>query len=313
MKTDLTPSGNPYNLKTAAPTKNGKALLPAGEKVPGGFRPDGKDYRVDLSEAAKTPASAPSSNISTLTSPPLPSTPSTPSIELPKFESSPKEIAKAEIKSEAKDEAVKKAKEAVKAEEKITKKGSIKKPAIVFVTGWQMMFSPSKSEGSYAGLERMAETVEGARLYGWDQKDEILKHIENTHPDQPVVLVGHSLGGDTAVEVANQLDSLESKFRKVDLLVTLDALGFNNDIIPQNVKEHLNVFGESSWFLNDGPHVARRHEMTEVKNILSPLDHTELDDAKDIQYEIVSAIEKSVGKKLINDGQTGPKANISKS
>lgn len=301
-------------MQTTSPPKNGKSLLPAGEKVPGGFRPDGKDYRVDLSEAAKAPAptTTPSSTPA-LTSPPLPSTPSAPSIELPKFESAAKEVAKEEVKSEAKEEAVKKAKEVAKAEEKVSKKGSIKKPAIVFVTGWQWMFSPSKSEGSYAGLERMADSVEGARLYGWDQKNEILEHIENTHPDQPVILVGHSLGGDTAVEVANQLDNLESKFRKVDLLVTLDALGFSNDIIPQNVKEHLNVFGESSWFLNDGPHVARRHEMTEVKNILSPLDHTELDDAKDVQYEIVSAIEKSLGKKLIDDGKIGPKTNSSKS
>jgi hypothetical protein len=40
--------------------------------------------------------------------------------------------------------------------------------------------------------------------------------------------------------------------------------------------------------------VARRHEKTDVKNILSPLDHTDLDDAKDIQYEIVQAIEKAI-------------------
>ena len=155
------------------------------------------------------------------------------------------------------------------------------------------MSSPSKSEGSYAGLGRIAESVEGARLYGWDQKSEIIERIEQTHPDYPVILVGHSLGGDTAVDVANELDSLDHNFRKVDLLVTLDAVGFNNDIIPQNVKEHLNVFGERDvFFLNDGPHVARRHEKTEVKNILSPLEHTELDDAKDIQYEIVDAIER---------------------
>jgi hypothetical protein len=73
-------------------------------------------------------------------------------------------------------------------------------------------------------------------------------------------------------------------------------VGFNNDIIPQNVKEHLNVFGESDWILNDGPHVARRHDKTQVKNILSPLDHTELDDAKDVQFEIVSSIKARLGR-----------------
>jgi hypothetical protein len=156
------------------------------------------------------------------------------------------------------------------------------------------MFSPSKSEGSYAGVERMAEAVEGARLYGWDQKDEILEHIQKTEAGQPIVLVGHSLGADTVKEVTDELDSLKYNFRKVDFLATLDAVGFGNDIIPQNVGEHLNVFGENDFFLNDGPHVARNHSRTKVANILSPLDHTELDDAKDIQFEILQGINKAL-------------------
>ncbi len=214
---------------------------------------------------------------------------------MPKFRSPAEEAAKAQAESKIKEEAVVKTQEAAKVEKKI-EKGTVQKPAIVFISGLQMMYSPSKSEGSYAGLGRIAETVEGARMYGWDQADDILEHISNAHPSQPVILVGHSLGGDTAVDIANRLDSLDHGFRKVDLLVSLDAVGFNNDIIPQNVKEHLNVFGENDWFFNDGPHVARRHDKTEVKNILSPLDHTELDDAKDIQYEIVSAIQARLGR-----------------
>jgi glutaryl-CoA dehydrogenase len=110
----------------------------------------------------------------------------------------------------------------------------------------------------------MAEAVEGSRLYDWNQKDEIIEHIKKTHADFPIILVGHSLGGDTVKEIADELDSLEHNFRSVDLLVTLDAVGFNNDIIPQNVKEHLNVFAETNVLLNDGPHVARRHEKTDV-------------------------------------------------
>jgi pimeloyl-ACP methyl ester carboxylesterase len=214
---------------------------------------------------------------------------------MPSFRSPAEEAAKNKAESVVKEEALSKTTEAAKVETKAPKALS-QKPAIVFISGLQMMYSPSKSEGSYAGLGRIAETVEGARMYGWEQADEILEHIATTHPSQPVVLVGHSLGGDTAVDIANRLDSLEHGFRKVDLLVSLDAVGFNNDIIPQNVKEHLNVFGESDWILNDGPHVARRHDKTQVKNILSPLDHTELDDAKDVQFEIVSSIKARLGR-----------------
>lgn len=278
------PYAAPYNLnKTATPIKRvggtPAALLPADMKSS-----HGKDYKVDLSQAAKNPTpSAPNVGV-----------PSMPSVSLPDLPSLPDaEPVKEVAKEVAKDEALEKAKAAARAEEKI-KAGSVKKPAIVFVTGWQGMFSPSKSEGSYAGVGRMAEAVEGSRLYDWNQKDEIIDHIKKTHPDFPIILVGHSLGGDTVKEIADELDSLEHNFRSVDLLVTLDAVGFNNDIIPQNVKEHLNVFAETNVLLNDGPHVARRHENTEVKNILSPLDHTELDDAKDIQYEIVQAIEKAI-------------------
>jgi hypothetical protein len=77
----------------------------------------------------------------------------------------------------------------------------------------------------------------------------------------------------------------------------IDAVGADNDIVPQNVKNHLNVFGESNFLLNDGPHVARRNEMTKVKNILSPHDHTELDDDKEIQFEVVNLIKETLSKK----------------
>lgn len=279
MKTDLNPYGAPLNLANGQPVKNGKAL-PVGAKLPEapkGVAP-GKDYKVDLSEAARQPAPSPSA-------PSLPSLPSTPST--PDLPSLPKEAAEEVVK----DKATEKAEKLAKAEES-AKAGSVKKPAVIFVSGLQWMYSPSKSEGSYAGVGRMAEAVDGSRIYGWDQKDEILEQIKKTHSDFPVILVGHSLGGDTVKEVADALDSLEHGFRKVDLLVTLDAVGFGNDIIPQNVKEHLNVFGENDMFLNDGPHVARRFEKTKVQNILSPLDHTELDDSKEVQFEIMEAINR---------------------
>ncbi|HXH29214.1 MAG TPA: thioesterase domain-containing protein [Bacteriovoracaceae bacterium] len=172
--------------------------------------------------------------------------------------------------------------------------GSLKKPAIFFIKGMDIFSSPSRSEGGYTGVRKIAESIEGSRIYGWDQKDEIIKEIKKVHPDYPVILMGHSLGGDTAVEVAQELDSLEQKFRTVDLLITMDAVGFGHDIIPQNVKKHLNVFGENSGLLNDGPHVARREEKTQVRNILSPLAHTDLDDNSEIQFEIVNLIQETL-------------------
>lgn len=239
------------------------------------------DYKLDLSK--------PQVNTGSLPTPGLPSlpTPDLPTPELNKPASEKPEIKKPDLN---KMEDVK---------EVEVKEGTLKKPAIIFIKGLDVFSSPSTSEGGYAGVGKMAESIEGSRMYGWDQQDEIIKEIKKRRNDQPVILVGHSLGGDTAHEVAEALDSLDHQFRKVDLLITIDSFGADHSIVPQNVKNHLNVFGESNFLLNDGPHVARRHEMTKVKNILSPHDHTELDDNREIQYEVVNLINETLSKKTV--------------
>jgi hypothetical protein len=276
MKADLTTRGSLAQYQALKSGAQSKSMSPKAlpGKLPDELMPD---YKVNLSSKSPLPSLE-------LPSIPLPSPtlPSLPDVSLP-------DLAKDKIKEEAKESIQEIAKPEIK-------EGSVKKPVVIFIKGLDVFSSPLKSEGGYAGMGRIAESIEGSRLYGWDQKEEIIKEIKKTHRDYPVILVGHSLGGDTAIEIADQLDSLKEGFRKVDLLVTVDAVGFSHDIIPQNVKEHLNVFGENSLFLNDGPHVARREEKTSVRNILSPLDHTDIDDDREIQFEIVSLIRKALGK-----------------
>lgn len=259
----------------------------------------GPDYKLELSSTPRTDASSPKTELPNLNLP----TASVPVVKPPSLNApdiSVKDAVKDVASDKVKKEAAQKIKE-IKNDE--PRDGSLKKPAIFFIKGLDLFSSPSKSEGGYAGVGKMAEAIEGARIYSWDQKDEIIKQIKKTHKDFPIVLVGHSLGGDTAVEIADELDSLTESFRSIDLLITLDAVGFSHDIIPQNVKNHLNVFGEKSYFLSDGPHVARRDEKTLVRNILSPLDHTDIDDDKEIQFEIIELINQTVGKK----SKEGPK------
>jgi hypothetical protein len=288
VKTDLTTTGafsQTKALKGQLATKE-VASKPVAGKLPPSSSPD---YKVELSSKAPVPDTS-------LSSPSLPSVPSTPDVpDLPKADLTA-ELAKDQAKSKIKDEATKKIEDIKKTE---VKNGSVKRPATFFIKGLDIFSSPSKSEGGYAGVGRIAESIEGSRIYGWDQKAEIIKEIKKIHPDYPVILVGHSLGGDTAVEIADELDSLKENFRSIDLLVTLDAVGFSHDIIPQNVKNHLNIFGEKSLFLSDGPHVARRDEKTVVKNILSPHDHTDIDDDREIQYEIVSLIQKTLNESKV--------------
>lgn len=270
MKTELTPNGSYLQSRSLKKT-DPKVLVPKDLHLKH-LPKDSPDYKVELSRKVDVPSVS-------LPTPELPSLPDLP--DLPKLET----------KNEVKEEIIKKT-DAVKAPE--VREGSVKKPAIFFIKGLDVFSSPLKSEGGYAGVGRMAEAVEGSRMYGWDQKDDIIKEIKKVHRDYPVILVGHSLGGDTAVEIADELDSLKENFRGVDLLITIDAVGFSHDIIPQNVKKHLNVFGETSAFLNDGPHVARREEKTNVRNILSPLDHTEIDDDKGVQFEVINLIQETL-------------------
>ena len=283
MKADLTTPGSfaQSNALKNQGANTGKKLV--GAPVSGKEKLLSPDYKVELS--SKSPAS---SSLPSLPSPSLPGTPSLP--DLPKPELKPE--VKPDLKEPLKEVAKKKVEEVAKPE---IKDGSQKRPAIFFIRGLELFSSPSKSEGGYAGVGRMAEAVEGSRIYGWDQKDEIMKEIRRTHKDYPVILVGHSLGGDTAIEIADELDSLKENFRGIDLLITMDAIGFSHDVVPQNVKKHLNVFGENS-FIKDGPHVARREELTKVRNILSPLDHTDIDDDREIQYEVVTMIQEALKK-----------------
>lgn len=256
----------------AAATKNKLKIIDPG--LPPGMDRPNPDYKLDLSKPIGS-VEAPSVSLPSVSAPDLP--------KIPESRAEPPEIKKPDINT---DEIMSE-----------VKAGSIKRPAIIFVKGLDIFSSPSTSEGGYAGVGKMAQAVEGSRMYGWDQHDEIVDHLKKIHKDQPVILVGHSFGGDTAHEVADTLDSLEHGFRKVDLLITIDSVGAGHDVIPQNVKNHMNVFGENNFFLNDGPHVARRDEMTKVKNILSPLDHTDLDDNKEIQFEIVNLINETLSKK----------------
>lgn len=290
MKTDLFANGSYNSSRAIRPESRSSKIVP-GKLLPSNLS-DSKnpDYKVELSSNSSSTSPRPSPELSlpsvSLPTPPVPSVPTLP--EVPKLETK-NDVLNDEIKEKA-------VKEAKKLADKVAD-GTVKKPAILFIKGLDLFSSPLKSEGGYAGMGRIAESIEGSRIYGWDQKDEVINEIKKIHKDYPVILVGHSLGGDTAIEIADELDSLDQGFRSVDLLITLDAIGFSHDVIPQNVKKHLNIFGETSIVLKDGPHVARRGEKTQVTNILSPLDHTDIDDDSEVQFEIVQLIQETLAKK----------------
>lgn len=175
--------------------------------------------------------------------------------------------------------------------QKIHKKkfGNLKEPGIFFVSGFDWL-GASSVKGNYDGIRDMADAVEGAKHFAWDQQEEILKEIKKRSPEQPIILVGHSFGGDAVMEISQELNKIENGFRKIDLLVTLDSVGFDNDFVPQNVKKNVNFIAQGNSLINDGPNLAINYEKTNVENFLRSEAHAALDDTTDVQVKILEEI-----------------------
>ena len=180
-------------------------------------------------------------------------------------------------------------------------------PGIFFITG--LSLNPFATDEF--GLTGMANNIPKAEVFNWNQSEKILQEISKRPHVQPVLLIGHGLGGDTAVELSNTLNSVEHGFRRVDLLVTLDSIGLNNDVIPQNVKENVNFVPDEGGLLNDGPNIARKYDATKVSNELRSESHSELDESPEVQFKIYEKINQ-VLKSAVLDRQLFYKLNKSR-
>jgi hypothetical protein len=165
-----------------------------------------------------------------------------------------------------------------------------RKPAIYFISGLEVF------GGQSDGMKSLADNIKGAKHFSWSQKEDMLEGIQNTDGRYPVILVGHGLGADTAVEIAQELNQLEHQYRPVKLLMTIDSVGFDNDIIDQNVEKNVHFFSDRVGLFNDGPNVARDRARTEVINILSESNYAELDVDPNIQFEAVQHLQGTLDK-----------------
>ena len=194
----------------------------------------------------------------------------------------------------SKPEPIKKSSDIIKKE---TPLHFIKKPAVIFIEGFSA-FGISNGDG----IKEMAENYPGAKKFDWTEHETIINEIKKHAPNQPVVLVGHSFGGDTAIEVANELNHIKNGFRTIDLLVSIDAVGMNKSIIPINVKNNLNFFGEGLIpFVHGDPTIARNTKYTDVTNELRPDMHSKMEDSPEVQFQIFEKINEVLGEKGEDD------------
>ncbi len=158
-------------------------------------------------------------------------------------------------------------------------------PAIFFIRGFELF---GFNDGG--GMKEMSENIPDAKYYSWQDEDKIIDEIKKKSKGQPIVLVGHGMGGDAGVSISQKLNSAAHGFAKVHLLITLDSVGLDNDIIPQNVKKNINFITEGNGLLSDGPNIARRSDLTEVENFLQKEGHDELVESSEIQFKIFENI-----------------------
>lgn len=170
--------------------------------------------------------------------------------------------------------------------EKLKAERLVDKPG-VFVLG---SLSPLGLNLISDGLEDIAQGIPEATYHDYDDVEQIIAAIKKREKAQPIILVGHGLGGDSAVEIAQKLNSVEHGFRKIDLLVTLDSQGKDNDLIPQNVVKNLNYIGKEQGWLNDEPNMPMDMKRTTVINNLREEGHLSLDNSEAVQMEIVENI-----------------------
>lgn len=164
-------------------------------------------------------------------------------------------------------------------------KPPVREPAIFFIRGFELI---GLNDGG--DLKTMSENIPGAEYFSWQDEDKMIEEIKRRPMDKPVVLVGHGMGSDTAVNIAQKLNKAEHGFRRVDLLVTMNSFGFNNDIIPQNVGKNLNFISDESSLFNDGPNIARKADLTNVMNELRVEGHDEIVESSEVQFKIFNGI-----------------------
>lgn len=127
----------------------------------------------------------------------------------------------------------------------------------IFISGFS-----ATSSGAKPGVHGMADdsTIKG-NIPGKEYKIghtqgskavRIIKKALKKNPCEPVVLVGHSFGGDTAIEIAQDL---AGERICVDLLIQIDSVGVGDEVLPKNVTKGVNLWSTSREGLNGASNV----------------------------------------------------------
>ncbi|WP_025741031.1 DUF6443 domain-containing protein [Aquimarina pacifica] len=117
-----------------------------------------------------------------------------------------------------------------------------------------------------------------------------IKDFRKSKPDGKLILIGHSLGADNLVNVVNDNEEIS-----VDLLITIDIADFyDNDNIPENVKEAINYF-QDNFFSIGGEDIepTNGNKTTKISNKkIEDTSHQKIDN--DVREKVSEDVKKII-------------------
>jgi fermentation-respiration switch protein FrsA (DUF1100 family) len=161
------------------------------------------------------------------------------------------------------------------------------------------------------GMDSLAERIEQAGIPASVQTYLLWRPVleaairDYQRDPQPITLIGHSMGGDSALAVAEWLNA---EGIPVSLLVTFDPTRIADDV-PPNVERYINVF-QSTNIMGGGNVVqgSRFHGHYASYNLKdhSEIVHTNIDKSEQIQEQLVTKIAQLSETPPTSEGEAVP-------
>lgn len=163
-----------------------------------------------------------------------------------------------------------------------------------------VLFTGFSSSSGNAGMNTLNNTLSGAfgappymgRVFGHTEQQEAFNWITSMEDDiWTLVIIGHSLGGDSVIELAE--DFLLPAGKNVDLTIQIDSVGVGDEVLPSNVDTGINYFQESTGLLEpQGAMSVQGATDINVETLFGDptITHTSIDDDVRLHNRIVQDI-----------------------
>jgi hypothetical protein len=79
-----------------------------------------------------------------------------------------------------------------------------------------------------------------SHVFGFSEQQNAFDFITGFSDIQHLIVIGHSLGGDSVIELAT--DFLAPTSQNIDLGIQLDSVGFGDDVKPPNILKAINYY-----------------------------------------------------------------------